>query len=88
MPEPVQLTKTRVDALLALARRGEDDLFYYWMDNYGIDVTETDDVLVGRAIKASLVDNPNAFHEYEAWDAVQIIRQARAAQHVLGRRYA
>jgi hypothetical protein len=85
--QPVQLTKTRVDALLSLALKGEEDLFYYWFDTYGINVLGLDDVTIRRQIEQAQEAHPD-LKDYEVWDAVQKIRQARAARQILARRYA
>jgi hypothetical protein len=85
--QPVQLTKTRVDALLALAVSGEEELFYHWFDTYGINVLSPDDVTIRRQIEQAQ-EVYSEVKDYEVWDAVQKIRQARAARQILARRYA
>lgn len=77
-----KLTKTRVDALLELAGRGEDDLAAFWQDNWGVTIEGTDD-----EIRADVRATEGEVTIQEAMAAANTIRAARSARSILRERY-
>lgn len=81
---PRVLTKKRIEALLEMAGRGEDDLYYYWHDNWGIDIGRDDDDIREQIA----VSDPDELPDLsEVWESVHTYRTSKAARQIMGRRY-
>lgn len=77
-----KLTKKRVEALLDLAGRGEDDLAAFWQDNWGVTIEGTDE-----EIRADVRATHGEVSIREAMAAANTIRAARSARVTLRERY-
>lgn len=77
-----KLTKTRVEALLDLAGRGEDQFASFWSDNWDVDIEGTDEE-IRRDVRAT----KGEVTVREAMAAANTLRAARVARATLRERY-
>lgn len=86
---PVSLTRTRVNALLAMAGRGADDVIWSIQDDYGVDITKTPEE-IRQEIRAQAKEFPDLIHtsdQMRIWSAVHELQQYQAARFILVNRY-